>query len=92
MVTKKAPGKQLDRTKAYKTAFKAGKDECEAALVTASTAIQAAHADFFRKTGGFNHNDLNAGNIFFSDDLSTAFLIDFGVASKGPEVSFNFFV
>ena len=92
MVTRKSPGKHLESTPAYQTAFEAGKVQCEAALVKASTAIQAAHADFFKKTGGFNHNDLNDGNIFFSDDLSTAFFIDFGRASKGPEVSFNFFV
>ena len=92
MVTKRALGKQLESTMAYQTAFEAGKVECEAALERASTAIQAAHAAFFKKTGGFNHNDLNDGNIFFSDDLLTASFIDFGRASKGPEVSFNFFV
>ena len=91
MVTRKSPGEHLEKTTAYETAFDAGKAECQAALDKASTAIQAAHAEFFKKTGS-NHNDLNDGNIFFSDDLSTAFFIDFGRASKGPEVSFNFFV
>ena len=92
MVTKQSPGKELRSTSAFQTAFKAGKAECEAALVKARKAVTAAHAEFFKETGGFNHNDLHEGNVFFADDLLTAFLIDFGQASEGAEVSFNSFV
>ena len=92
MVTKQSPGKNIRSTTAFETAKAAGKETCKAALVKARKAVKAAHAEFFKKTGGFNHNDLNGGNVFFDDDLLTAFLIDFGAASKGSEVSFNFFV
>lgn len=91
IVTKKSPGKKIRSTTAFETAVAAGKEKCEAALVKAREAVKVAHAEFFKKTGGFNHNDLNADNVFFTDDLATAFLIDFGLASAGAEVSFNFF-
>ena len=50
-----------------------------------------AHHKFFVATEA-NHNDLHADNILFDDELKTAFLIDFGKARRGPEVSFDLFV
>ena len=90
MVTKKSPGTHLESTTAFQTAKEAGTAACQAALVTAREAILAAHEEFNLETG-FNHNDLTEGNVLFADDLETAFLIDFGKATFGPEVSFNFF-
>ena len=74
-------------TSGFKAA-KGDRNKCEAALKTAIEAVKGAPAKFFKDTGGFNHEDLNDDNILFSDDLQTAFLIDFGRAAKGRFVSF----
>jgi len=87
IITKKSPGKPFMDTSVFKAA-KSDRNKCEAALKTAIESVKRAHAKFFKDTRGFNHEDLVLENILFSDDLQTAFLIDFGRAAKDGVVSF----
>ena len=90
-MTKKVPGEKITATSAFQTAKAAGEEECKEALVKSRDAVKAAHKKFFAATK-VNHGDITQDNVLFSDDLATAFLIDFGQVEDGPEVSFDFFV
>ena len=86
LITKKSPGKPLKDTEKFKADAK-DKDKCLEVVANAKTTAKAALKKFHDETG-FNHGDINAGNILFNDEVTEAFLIDFGQAKKGALVSF----
>ncbi|KAF7305345.1 APH domain-containing protein [Mycena chlorophos] len=87
LITVAAQGSNLKSTKAFIAAKAAGKTECEALTKKASElAVAKAKAVFEATTTGgkgINHNDLNAGNIFYDDEVTKVeTLIDWGSARK----------
>jgi len=85
MITTAAQGKVLNETPAFIAAKKAGKEQCQTLAATAAgLAVDKAKSIFTAaSTKGIVHGDLNAGNIFFDDDVNQVLtLIDWGSASK----------
>jgi len=82
MVVKASPGKKLQDTAAFKAAA-SKKEECTVVVNNAVKFGGQALITFHRKTG-LNHNDISLDNVRFNDEVSKAFLIDFGESTKGP--------
>ncbi|KAF8156366.1 hypothetical protein K438DRAFT_1777452 [Mycena galopus ATCC 62051] len=85
MITAAAQGKVLNETPAFITAKAAGKEQCQTLAATAAGLAVAKAKSIFNaaSTKGIVHGDLNAGNIFFDNDVAQVLtLIDWGSASK----------
>ncbi|KAJ7590179.1 hypothetical protein C8J56DRAFT_937052 [Mycena floridula] len=83
LITTAAKGKLFNKTSAFETAKKAGKDKClELAEAAATLAVAKAKAIFDNGASKIFHGDLNAGNIFFDDQVTQVLtLIDWGSAT-----------
>jgi Ser/Thr protein kinase RdoA (MazF antagonist) len=84
MIVKASPGKQLTKTTAFHTA---GTDKAALRVVVEKAIKAGLHAlnDLYKKTR-LNHNDVSLDNVLFDDNVSQAYLIDFGEASEGIQV------
>jgi hypothetical protein len=81
MVIEAAPGSPLKQTKAFIDGKKESKEKCQE-VVDQAVALTVSTAKDIQAKTGFNHGDLNAGNVFFNDDVTSATLIDWGSAKK----------
>ncbi|KAK7039916.1 APH domain-containing protein [Favolaschia claudopus] len=86
MITPAAQGKVFNQTPAF-LAVKSSEDDCLALADTAAGLAAAKAKSIFDATvtggKGIVHGDLNAGNIFFDDQVSQILtLIDWGSAAK----------
>lgn len=88
LVTAPAKGKPLKDTSAMKTAVAAGKEACLGQAQTAAKSVMETVRALLKTSNVYHGDAWNDANVFFSDDLQKAILIDFGVSTMGvKEVS-----
>jgi len=84
LVIKPASGTPLQFTSTWQASIKKGADLCKADLAKVVDTVVATAGSFVTKFGVM-HNDLQPENVFFTDDLSSATLIDWGRGTVVPK-------
>ncbi|KAF8531363.1 hypothetical protein JB92DRAFT_2825123 [Gautieria morchelliformis] len=86
LVIKRAPGTPLQFTSTWQASIKKSAADCQADLANVIDKIVATAGQFVTSFGVM-HNDLQPENVFFTDDLSSSTLIDWG---RGTQVGKQF--
>jgi RIO-like serine/threonine protein kinase len=82
LIVKQAAGAPLQFTSTWQASIKKGATACQADLTNVIEKIVATAGQFVTSFGVM-HNDLQPENVFFTDDLSSSTLIDWG---RGTQV------